>query len=93
MSGDRHRPATPFQSRRPRTADNPIRSFFSDLQGDPRPDPRERFAVATLRVCSPYEISRARYRHFYEASLVRLGEHLAQLQQARPDADPDPEGT
>jgi DNA-binding transcriptional ArsR family regulator len=30
----------------------------------------------------------AHYRHFYEGSLDRLGEHLAQLQQTRPDVDP-----
>ena len=35
----------------------------------------------------------AHYRAFYEGSLDRLGEHLARLQQARPDADPHPEGT
>lgn len=35
----------------------------------------------------------ARYERFYEGSLDRLGEHLARLQQARPDADPNQEGT
>jgi DNA-binding transcriptional ArsR family regulator len=32
------------------------------------------------------------YRHFYEGSLDRLGEHLARMQQARTDASPDSEG-
>ena len=35
----------------------------------------------------------AHYRRFYEGSLDGLGEHLARLQQARDNADPDPEGT
>ena len=35
----------------------------------------------------------AHYRNLYEGSLDRLGEHLARLQTARPDAEPDPEGT
>lgn len=33
-----------------------------------------------------------RYRTFYEGSLDRLAEHLAQVQDARPDAAPEPEG-
>jgi DNA-binding transcriptional ArsR family regulator len=34
----------------------------------------------------------AHYRGFYEGSLDRLGEHLARLQQTRPDADRGAEG-
>jgi DNA-binding transcriptional ArsR family regulator len=33
------------------------------------------------------------YRTFYEGSLDRLGEHLARIQQARPDAASDTEGS
>lgn len=32
----------------------------------------------------------AHYRDFYEGSLARLGEHLAQLQRSRPEAAADP---
>jgi DNA-binding transcriptional ArsR family regulator len=33
------------------------------------------------------------YRNFYEGSLDRLGEHLARIQLARPDAASDTEGS
>jgi DNA-binding transcriptional ArsR family regulator len=33
------------------------------------------------------------YRHFYEGSLDRLGEHLAELQRCAPQSSTDPEGS
>jgi len=35
----------------------------------------------------------AHYRHFYEGTLDRLGEHLARLQQVPPDAATDQRGS